>query len=163
MRVLILGTRSLTSILVSMLTVTTLSAAVTLEAFAFGKAKSEKTEIAAPAGFLSDNSGLKWKDEKVGSGAEATKGHKVKVHYVGTLYPSGKKFDSSKDAGKPFEFKLGAGEVIPGWDKGVAGMKVGGHRTLIIPSALGYGDEGFFNVIPPKATLKFDVELLDVK
>jgi FKBP-type peptidyl-prolyl cis-trans isomerase FkpA len=111
-------------------------------------------------------SGLKYIDTVVGSGAEAKAGNKVSVHYTGWLYNNetqGAKFDSSKDRGTPFDFNLGAGQVIKGWDEGVAGMKVGGNRTLIIPSALGYGPYGAGHVIPPNATLKFDVELLGVK
>jgi FKBP-type peptidyl-prolyl cis-trans isomerase FkpA len=106
---------------------------------------------------------------KVGSGAEATAGKTVSVHYTGWLYDpkaadhKGKKFDSSRDHGDTFEFKLGARQVIAGWDQGVAGMKVGGTRTLVIPSELGYGARGAGGVIPPNATLLFDVELIDVK
>jgi len=106
--------------------------------------------------------GLKYWDVKVGTGATATAGHKVKVHYTGWL-TNGKKFDSSVDRKEPFEFQLGAGQVIKGWDEGVAGMKVGGKRRLEIPPALGYGSRGAGGVIPPDATLLFDVELLDVK
>jgi FKBP-type peptidyl-prolyl cis-trans isomerase FkpA len=108
-------------------------------------------------------------DNKVGSGTAATAGKTVSVHYTGWLYDAkaadrhGKKFDSSKDHGEPFSFKLGAGQVIRGWDQGVAGMKIGGARTLVIPSDLGYGARGAGGVIPPNATLVFDVELLDVK
>jgi len=105
---------------------------------------------------------LKYSDIEVGSGATATPGHKVVVHYTGWL-TNGKKFDSSVDRGQPFEFGLGAGQVIKGWDEGVAGMKVGGKRRLEIPPALGYGSQGAGGVIPPNATLLFDVELLDVK
>ena len=101
-------------------------------------------------------------DLRPGTGAEAKAGHKVSVHYVGTL-TDGKKFDSSRDRGKPFEFSLGAGQVIKGWDQGVAGMKVGGLRKLTIPPSLGYGARGAGGVIPPNATLMFDVELLGVK
>ena len=110
-------------------------------------------------------SGLQFEDTTVGEGATATAGQKVSVHYTGWLYNDGvqgAKFDSSKDRGDPFAFKLGAGMVIQGWDEGVAGMKVGGARTLIIPSSLGYGARGAGGVIPPNATLKFDVELLGV-
>ncbi len=107
--------------------------------------------------------GLKYWDVKVGLGATATTGHKVKVHYTGWL-TNGKKFDSSVDRKQPFEFQLGAGQVIKGWDEGVAGMKVGGKRRLEIPPALGYGSRGVGGgLIPPNSTLLFDVELLDVK
>ena len=108
-------------------------------------------------------SGLQYEDTVVGEGAEATKGQNVTVHYTGWLYKDGQqgaKFDSSRDRRDPFVFPLGAGMVIKGWDEGVAGMKVGGQRTLIIPSELGYGARGAGGVIPPNATLKFDVELL---
>jgi FKBP-type peptidyl-prolyl cis-trans isomerase len=100
-------------------------------------------------------------DLKVGDGAEARAGAQVTVHYVGTL-TDGKKFDSSRDRGKGFGFKLGAGQVIKGWDQGVAGMKVGGLRKLTIPPHLAYGDRGFPGAIPPNSTLIFEVELLDV-
>jgi FKBP-type peptidyl-prolyl cis-trans isomerase FkpA len=108
-------------------------------------------------------SGLQYEDQVVGGGAEATAGKNVRVHYTGWLYQNGvqgAKFDSSRDRNDPFEFALGAGMVIRGWDEGVAGMKVGGKRTLIIPPELGYGARGAGGVIPPNATLKFDVELL---
>jgi FKBP-type peptidyl-prolyl cis-trans isomerase FkpA len=110
-------------------------------------------------------SGLQYIDTTTGEGALAVAGQQVKVHYTGWLYVDGiqgTKFDSSKDRGDPFAFSLGAGMVIRGWDEGVAGMKVGGARTLIIPPALGYGARGAGGVIPPNATLKFDVELLGV-
>lgn len=110
-------------------------------------------------------SGLKYVDEKVGTGTEATKGKTVSVHYTGWLNKDGKKgekFDSSVDRGRPFDFPLGGGQVIKGWDEGVAGMKEGGKRTLFIPAALGYGDRGAGGVIPPGADLIFDVELLKV-
>jgi FKBP-type peptidyl-prolyl cis-trans isomerase len=97
----------------------------------------------------------------VGTGTEATAGKKVSVHYTGWL-TDGKKFDSSKDRGQPFQFRLGAGEVIRGWDQGVAGMKIGGKRKLTIPPDLGYGARGAGGVIPPNATLVFEVELLGV-
>jgi FKBP-type peptidyl-prolyl cis-trans isomerase len=101
-------------------------------------------------------------DKKIGTGAEAVAGKRVTVHYVGTL-TDGAKFDSSRDRGQGFSFRLGAGEVIQGWDQGVAGMKVGGLRKLTIPPELGYGARGFPGAIPPNATLIFEVELLDVK
>jgi FKBP-type peptidyl-prolyl cis-trans isomerase len=110
--------------------------------------------------------GLKYTDTKTGDGATATSGNKVSVHYTGWLYNNGAKgakFDSSVDRGQPFQFTLGAHQVIAGWDEGVAGMKVGGKRTLIIPPALGYGARGAGGVIPPNATLMFDVELLGVQ
>ena len=109
--------------------------------------------------------GLQFEDTVVGDGAEATKGQTVTVHYTGWLYEDGEqgvKFDSSKDRRDPFQFILGAGMVIRGWDEGVAGMKIGGARTLIIPADLGYGSRGAGGVIPPNATLKFDVELLEL-
>ncbi len=110
-------------------------------------------------------SGLQYLDTTTGDGPQAQAGQQVSVHYTGWLYANdtqGAKFDSSKDRGDPFAFSLGAGMVIRGWDEGVAGMKVGGARTLIIPPALGYGARGAGGVIPPNATLKFDVELLGV-
>jgi FKBP-type peptidyl-prolyl cis-trans isomerase FkpA len=106
--------------------------------------------------------GLKYTDQQVGTGAEATAGKTAVVHYTGWL-SDGTKFDSSKDRGQPFSFPLGGGRVIKGWDEGVAGMKVGGKRTLIIPPELGYGARGAPGAIPPNATLKFEVELLDVR
>jgi FKBP-type peptidyl-prolyl cis-trans isomerase len=109
--------------------------------------------------FMADT--LQIEDLKVGTGAEATAGNQVTVHYVGTL-TDGKKFDSSRDRGKGFSFKLGGGQVIKGWDQGVAGMKVGGLRKLTIPPELAYGDRGFPPVIPPRSTLVFEVELLSV-
>jgi len=101
-------------------------------------------------------------DVQVGNGAEAVKGKRVTVHYTGTL-TDGSKFDSSVDRGDPFKFQLGAGQVIKGWDEGVAGMKVGGKRKLTIPYQMAYGEEGRPPKIPPKATLIFDVELLGVE
>ncbi len=106
--------------------------------------------------------GLKYTDDQVGTGTEAQAGKTVSVHYTGWLL-DGTKFDSSKDRNQPFSFPLGRGQVIKGWDEGVAGMKVGGKRTLVIPPDLGYGARGAGGVIPPNATLKFEVELLDVK
>jgi peptidylprolyl isomerase len=111
-------------------------------------------------------SGLIIADSKVGTGTEARPGKRCVMHYTGWLYENGAKgakFDSSLDRGEPFGFNLGQGQVIKGWDEGVAGMKVGGKRTLIIPAEMGYGSRGAGGVIPPNATLLFDVELLDVK
>ena len=110
--------------------------------------------------------GLKYTDTKTGDGATAAAGNKVSVHYTGWLFNNGTKgakFDSSVDRGQPFQFTLGAHQVIRGWDEGVAGMKVGGKRTLIIPPELGYGARGAGGMIPPNATLLFDVELLGVQ
>lgn len=110
--------------------------------------------------------GLQYNDTVVGDGEEAQKGQSVTVHYTGWLFKDGEKgakFDSSLDRRDPFVFALGAGMVIRGWDEGVAGMKVGGERTLIIPAELGYGARGAGGVIPPNATLQFDVQLLAVK
>ena len=106
--------------------------------------------------------GLGIEDIKTGTGAEAKAGNTVTVHYVGTL-TNGNKFDSSRDRGQGFSFKLGAGQVIKGWDQGVAGMKIGGVRKLTIPADLGYGARGYPPVIPPNSTLLFEVELLAVK
>ena len=113
-------------------------------------------------------SGLQYEDTTTGSGAEAVAGKAVRVHYTGWLHDAtaaqqrGRKFDSSKDRGQPFSFRLGGGEVIRGWDEGMAGMKVGGTRVLTIPPDLGYGARGAGGVIPPNATLVFEVELLGV-
>ena len=123
--------------------------------------------ITATAAQAAAQSQLKIINVKAGTGAVAKAGQTVTVNYTGWLYVNGakgKKFDSSLDRGEPFSFTLGAGEVIPGWDQGVAGMKVGGKRTLIIPPQLGYGEDGAGNgAIPPNATLIFDVDLLAVK
>ena len=111
-------------------------------------------------------SGLQYEDKVVGNGTEAAVGQRVQVHYTGWLHDPaaadgrGRKFDSSKDRGSPFAFPLGAGHVIQGWDEGVQGMKVGGTRLLQIPSSLGYGERGAGGVIPPNATLVFEVDLL---
>lgn len=110
---------------------------------------------------VTTESGLQYVDLKVGTGATPQKGEKVEVHYTGTL-ENGSKFDSSRDRNRPFSFTIGVGQVIKGWDEGVATMKVGGQRKLIIPPQLGYGDQGAGGVIPPNATLIFDVELLKV-
>lgn len=121
-----------------------------------GQDKKDEPKIVKTA------SGLRYQDLKVGDGKEAKAGHLVQVHYTGWL-TNKKKFDSSKDRGKPFVFPLGAGRVIKGWDEGVAGMKVGGVRKLMIPPELGYGARGAGDVIPPNAELIFEVELLGVK
>jgi peptidylprolyl isomerase len=106
-------------------------------------------------------SGLKYKEITVGTGAIPKQGNKVTVHYIGTL-ENGTKFDSSRDRGNPFDFNLGVGQVIKGWDEGLSTMRVGGRRILTIPPELGYGTRGAGGVIPPNATLIFDVELLKV-
>ncbi|NBX92800.1 MAG: FKBP-type peptidyl-prolyl cis-trans isomerase [Proteobacteria bacterium] len=130
------------------------------EAPAKGKGAAPKaTEGTAPA---KDVSELVITDVVKGNGTEAVKSKMVTVHYTGKLL-DGTKFDSSLDRGTPFTFQLGVGQVIPGWEKGVAGMKVGGKRKLTIPSKDGYGERGAPPVIPPNSTLVFDVELLDVK
>ena len=140
--------------------------------FACGGAGDQKAER-KPAGFspslgvdttamTKTPSGLRYQDLEKGNGAEATAGKDVKVHYTGWL-PNGEKFDSSRDRNEPFGFTLGAGQVIAGWDEGVAGMKVGGRRKLVIPPDLAYGTAGAPPDIPPGATLVFDVELLDVR
>ncbi len=121
---------------------------------------------AAASKVVTTASGLKYEDTKVGTGAEAKAGQTVSVHYTGWLWVDnkrGSKFDSSKDRGEPFGFPLGGGRVIKGWDEGVQGMKIGGTRILTIPPSIGYGDRGAGNVIPPGATLQFEVELLGVK
>lgn len=118
------------------------------------------------AEMMTTDSGLRYEDHKIGSGAAATPGVQVQVHYTGWLDAKGEKgqkFDSSLDRGRPFAFPLGAGRVIKGWDEGVAGMKVGGTRTLYIPSKLGYGARGAGGAIPPNADLIFDVEMLGFK
>ncbi|MGE0705602.1 MAG: FKBP-type peptidyl-prolyl cis-trans isomerase [Vicinamibacterales bacterium] len=137
------------------------------QADATGAAESSAAaETGAP---VADVASLQVTDTKPGTGAEAVAGQQVSVHYTGWLYSPGAenqrgtKFDSSVDRGEPFAFRLGAGQVIRGWDEGVAGMKVGGTRTLVIPSAMGYGSRGAGGVIPPNAALVFDVELLGVQ
>ena len=120
-----------------------------------GTTVSDAPEVATPTG-------LKYQELKIGNGAEAASGRTVAVHYTGRL-EDGTKFDSSLDRGEPFRFQLGTGAVIKGWDQGVAGMKVGGKRKLIIPSDLGYGEQGYGDVIPPGATLVFEVELVGVE
>lgn len=121
-----------------------------------------ENETKPNAGETTTPSGLKYTDQVVGTGTTAVTGKTVSVHYTGWL-TNGQKFDSSVDRGQPFSFPLGAGRVIKGWDEGVQGMKVGGKRKLTIPSELGYGTRGAGGVIPPNATLIFDVELLGVQ
>jgi FKBP-type peptidyl-prolyl cis-trans isomerase len=125
--------------------------------------KKEKPAMEKPEGKeVVTSSGLKYVDQKTGEGDEAKAGDVVTVHYTGWL-TDGKKFDSSLDRNQPFTFQLGAGQVIEGWDKGVAGMKVGGKRKLTIPPGLAYGNRAVGGVIPPNSTLVFEVELLGVK
>jgi len=134
--------------------------------FVLGQSAAQKPNTSAPTKVTGDgvktDSGLVYWDIRMGNGALAKEGSHVRVHYTGWL-TSGKKFDSSVDAGKPFDFTIGNGEVIKGWEEGVAGMKVGGKRQLRIPPALGYGKEGYPGVIPANATLIFDVQLLGVQ
>lgn len=134
-------------------------------AIALAGAVATLVPVQATAEEVTTQLGLKMIDTKVGSGPQPKKGETVMVDYTGWLYEDGKKgkkFDSSVDRGYPFMFKIGKGEVIQGWDEGVASMKVGGKRTLIIPPILGYGNRGTGS-IPPNATLIFDVELLEIK
>ena len=134
-----------------------------------GTAYPDEYKPADAKAVIKTNQDLKMIDHKLGTGATAVAGKTVVVHYTGWLHDTaakdnkGAKFDSSRDRGDPFSFPLGGGKVIKGWDQGVAGMKVGGQRTLIIAPELGYGARGAGSVIPPNATLVFDVELLDVK
>jgi peptidylprolyl isomerase len=143
----------------SLVVLAVLTAMCSVSAMAGQEKESAKGKTAA-AKTVTTASGLKYTDVKVGSGAAPVKGKLVKVHYTGTLV-NGKQFDSSVGR-EPFSFVIGVGQVIPGWDEGVMGMKVGGKRKLVIPSNLGYGARGAGGDIPPNATLLFDVELLDV-
>lgn len=124
--------------------------------------KKPISEPVTPASPVTTASGLKYTEVKVGNGATPATGQTVEVHYTGTL-ENGTKFDSSRDRGQTFKFQIGVGQVIKGWDEGVGSMKVGGRRNLIIPPDLGYGARGAGGVIPPNATLLFDVELIGVK
>lgn len=126
-----------------------------------GEAKPAAAGAAAPEAAVTTPSGLSYVDLVVGNGPQPASGKPVKVHYTGWL-ENGTKFDSSVDRGEPFVFTVGVGEVIPGWDEGVMTMKVGGKRRLIVPARLGYGEAGAGSLIPPNATLVFEVELLDV-
>jgi peptidylprolyl isomerase len=132
-----------------------MAALLAVPAFAASETKKDGGKI------VTSPTGLKYTDVVVGKGASPTPGKMVKVHYTGTL-ENGKKFDSSVDRNEPFSFLIGVGQVIKGWDEGVMTMKVGGKRKLIIPANLGYGARGAGGVIPPNATLLFDVELLEV-
>lgn len=157
-----------------MKTTTLLTLAVALSGSVFMAACSDKAATTSTTGTSSPQAmdikmvDLVKTDVKVGDGAEATAGKMVSVHYTGWLYDEaaadkhGKKFDSSRDRGQPFQFPLAGGQVIKGWDQGVQGMKIGGQRTLVIPPEMGYGARGAGGVIPPNATLVFDVELLGV-
>ena len=144
--------------------------ALLLVAMAIPACAQKETSTQAPASAaapakeatVKTPSGLEYIDLKAGTGVSPTAGKAVMVHYTGWL-TDGKKFDSSVDRGQPFVFNVGAGQVIPGWDEGVLSMKVGGKRKLIIPANLGYGAAGAGGVIPPNATLVFEVELLDVE
>jgi peptidylprolyl isomerase len=136
------------------------SGAAAAVAFALVPAVPNVARAAQPKTVLLPN-GLKVIDLRVGTGAVAKSGDNVRVHYVGTLL-NGTKFDSSRDRNEPFEFPLGGGRVIQGWDEGVAGMRVGGQRKLIVPSELGYGAQGAGDKIPPNATLVFTIELLAI-
>ena len=154
---------------------TAIASALTISTLLLGCGGSKTDElkelVAKEAGSMANETspGFTKTDVAIGDGAEAVAGKQVSVDYTGWIYDPaapeqrGTKFDSSVDRGTPFDFPLGAGRVIKGWDEGVAGMKVGGKRTLIIPPDMGYGAQGAGGVIPPNATLIFDVELLDVK
>jgi FKBP-type peptidyl-prolyl cis-trans isomerase len=146
---------------IMLLAITTLAVAQTAPAHKpMAKAATGPTKVTGEP--TKTASGLEYWDIKVGTGAVAESGHQVKVDYTGWL-TNGKKFDSSVGTGKPFDFMLGAGQVIKGWDEGIAGMKVGGKRQLRIPSDLAYGAKGYSSVIPPNSILIFDVRLVDVK
>ena len=148
---------------------TALAIILGLAAFAVAQSTTQKSkapDTSAPTKVTGDGvktpSGLQYWDIRVGNGETAKEGSHVRVHYTGWL-TTGKKFDSSVDAGKPYDFTIGNGEVIKGWEEGVAGMKVGGKRQLRIPPDLAYGAKGYAGVIPPNATLIFDIQLLAVQ
>lgn len=153
--------RSVEKLLVLFLFITAVAIAACSEKDAKTSAEAKPAAAAAPASAVTTSSGLSYVDIVAGNGLQPTSGKPVKVHYTGWL-ENGTKFDSSVDRGEPFIFTVGVGEVIPGWDEGVMTMKVGGKRRLIVPSQLGYGAAGAGGVIPPNATLIFEVELLDV-
>jgi peptidylprolyl isomerase len=138
------------------------STAVTIPASPTASPTTTPTTSSSSGKVITTPSGLKYEDLKVGTGATPKKGQTIAVQYTGTL-ENGTKFDSSRDRGVPFEFAIGTGQVIPGWDEGLSTMKVGGRRKLTIPPNLGYGAAGAGGVIPPNATLLFDVELVGVK
>src|SRR6476619_1181104 len=127
-----------------------------------GSGESQEAKLQKAVEMSQSVTNLQIHDEKVGTGAEATPGRRVKVHYTGT-FMDGSKFDSSRDRNDPYEFVLGTRAVIPGWDEGVKAMRVGGIRQLTVPSGMAYGAQGMPGAIPPNAALKFDIELLDVK
>ncbi len=144
--------------------VAALALIIAIAAYFIVRNQQEKKQALVPitGDMVTTATGLKYQDLVVGAGEEARAGDVVSVHYTGWL-DDGTKFDSSLDRGTPFEFTLGLGKVIQGWDEGVAGMKVGGKRKLIIPPDLAYGSSGAGGVIPPNATLTFEVELLEIK
>lgn len=151
--------RSVEKLLVLFLFITGVAIAACSDKDAKPSGEVKPAAAVAPASAVTTPSGLSYVDLVVGNGPQPTAGKPVKVHYTGWL-ENGTKFDSSVDRGEPFVFTVGAGEVIPGWDEGVMTMKVGGKRRLIVPSQLGYGAAGAGGVIPPNATLIFEVELL---
>lgn len=131
-------------------------------AFSILTAGAAEPESKGASAMVTTESGLQYQDVVVGAGRQAAPGDTATVHYTGWL-ADGKKFDSSRDRNEPFSFRLGAGQVIKGWDEGVGSMKIGGKRKLLIPPQLGYGARGAGGVIPPNATLTFEVELLDLR
>lgn len=154
--------RNVEKFLVLLLLVAAIAIPACSQKDAKGPAETAAVESHAVQGQVKTPSGLSYTDLVQGSGAQPVSGKSVKVHYTGWL-ENGTKFDSSLDHGQPFAFRIGTGEVIPGWDEGVMSMRVGGKRKLIVPAQLGYGASGAGGVIPPNATLIFEVELLDVE